>query len=75
MEICLPKLGKKDSHNPGHVDVDVHGESHLWSVQIIDIVDLKGQRFLFQSQRARLKAYYRVLAKGYLTIIPPHRGE
>lgn len=38
--ICLPKLGQKDSHDLGHVDVDVHRERDLWSIQIIDIVDL-----------------------------------
>lgn len=30
--ICLPKLGEKDSHDRGHVDVDVHRERHLWSI-------------------------------------------
>lgn len=38
--IHLPKLCKKDSHDFGHVDVDVNREPNLWSIEIINIIDL-----------------------------------
>ena len=36
----LPKLCEEDSHDFGHVDVDVNRERSLWSVEIINIIDL-----------------------------------
>lgn len=36
----LPKLCEEDSHDFGHADVDVNRERSLWSVEIINIIDL-----------------------------------
>lgn len=36
----LPKLSKKDSHNFGHVYIDVNREFNLRPVEIIHIIDL-----------------------------------
>lgn len=36
----LPKLCKEDSHDFGHVDVDVNGENNIWFIKTIYIIDL-----------------------------------
>lgn len=38
--VHLPKLCEEDSHDFGHVDVDVNREHSLWSIETINIVDL-----------------------------------
>lgn len=38
--IHLPQLCKKDFHDFGHVDVDVNRERNIWSIEVVNIIDL-----------------------------------
>lgn len=38
--IHLPQLCKKDFHDFGHVDVDINREHNIWSIEIVNIINL-----------------------------------